>query len=217
MPTFRDRTDAGEQLAVRLVELLAGARDVVVLGLPRGGVPVAAPVARALSAPLDVYVVRKLGAPGQAELAIGAISSDGGRVLNDDVVARRRISAEMIEAVTATERAELERRVSAYRGQRAFPSLSGTVVLVDDGLATGATMRAAVDGVRRHHPSRLVVAAPVGAPESVAALQAVADDVVVPLCPAGFSSVGAWYGDFSPTTDDEVRILLETGAQTGHP
>lgn len=226
MQPFRDRTDAGEQLAVAVSAALRGTTDApagsdersagtggpVVLGLARGGVPVAAPVASALGAPLDVYVVRKLGVPGRPELAFGAIASDGSRVQNDDVVARAGLTDEAIARVVTAERAELDRRVAAYRAGRPQVALAGrTVVLVDDGLATGASMRAAVNGVRAapgQVPARVVVAVPVGAIESIRLLAGVADDVVVLATPEPFLAVGAWYADFGQTTDDDVRAIL---------
>jgi predicted phosphoribosyltransferase len=205
---FADRHEGGAALAERLHEF-QGRSDVVVLGLPRGGVPVASEVARALGAPLDVFVVRKLGLPGHEELAMGAIASGGVRVLNDEVVSWYHPSIEAIDAVTRSERAELERRERAYRDGRPLVSVKGRVViLVDDGLATGSTMRAAVLAVRRLDPARVVVAVPVGARETCAALRDTADEIVCALTPEPFSAVGLWYSDFSQTTDDEVRRLL---------
>jgi predicted phosphoribosyltransferase len=183
--------------------------DVVVLALPRGGVPVAAEVARALHAPLDVFLVRKLGVPGHEELAMGAIASGGVRVVNDEVVRSLGLDARTIDAVARHEEAELERRARAYRGGRPPPDVRGkTVILVDDGLATGATMRAAVEAVRAGHPAAVVVAVPVGAPGTCAALGEVADRVVCLVAAEGFGAVGAFYRDFTQTTDDEVRALL---------
>ncbi len=205
---FRDRTDAGHQLSDAVAGRWAG-EDVQVLGLPRGGVPVAGQVARALRAPLDVLVVRKLGVPTHPELAMGAIALGGVLVLNEDVIAGMGVSPEQLAEVTAIERAELTRRERNYRGDRPQPDLAGrTVVLVDDGLATGATMRAAVEAVRRAQPRRVVVAVPVGAPDSCAAVAEAADEVVCLHSPADFRSVGSCYRDFSPTRDDEVRRLL---------
>jgi predicted phosphoribosyltransferase len=205
---FEDRRHAGTVLAGQLRHL-AGRKDAVVLALPRGGVPVAFEVATALEAPLDVFVVRKLGLPARPELAMGAIASGGVRVMNEDVVVRYRPAAASIEAVTRAERLELERRERAYRNGRPAVSSEGrTVVLIDDGLATGATMRAAVHAVRLLGPARIVVAVPVGAREACEALREVADEVVCALTPEPFSAVGLWYGDFSQTTDDEVRELL---------
>ena len=205
---FRDRADAGRALGDAVRGRWSGA-DVQVLALPRGGVPVAAPVARALRAPLDVLVVRKLGVPTHPELAMGAIALGGVQVLNDDVLAGTGVSARELQAVVARERAELERRERDYRGDRPQPDLAGrTVVLVDDGLATGATMRAAVQAVRATRPARVVVAVPVGAPDTCAALREVADEVVCLHSPAEFRSVGSHYLDFTQTTDEQVRRLL---------
>lgn len=207
---FADRRQAGIILG-RQLQHLANRADVVVLALPRGGVPVAVEVATALRAPLDVFVVRKLGVPGHAELAMGAIASGGVRVLNDDVVSWYRLSPAAIEAVTRAERLELERREHAYRDSRPPVPIEGrTVLLVDDGLATGSTMRAAVLALRKLAPARVVVAVPVGARETCEALRSVADEVVCALMPEPFSAVGLWYVDFSQTTDDEVRQLLAT-------
>jgi predicted phosphoribosyltransferase len=206
---FANRHEAGQVLARRL-DAFRSRTDVVVLALPRGGVPVAAAVAHVLEAPLDIFVVRKLGVPGQSELAMGAIASGGIRVLNDDVVHAYRIPTSTIDRIAARERAELERRELTYRRQRTPVTLTDRiVVLVDDGLATGSTMRAAVEAVRRRQPSRVVAAAPVGARETCAALAAIADDVVCASMPEPFTAVGLWYRDFSQTTDDEVRALLE--------
>jgi predicted phosphoribosyltransferase len=183
--------------------------NVVVLALPRGGVPVAYEVARALVAPLDVFVVRKLGLPGHPELAMGAIASGGVRVLNEDVLESVVVSQPAIDAVTRTEQLELERRERAYRDGRPPVPIEGRIlILVDDGLATGSTMRAAVLAVRRLHPARVVVAVPVGAWQTCQALGEVADEVVCPFTPEPFRAVGLWYADFSQTTDEEVRQLL---------
>lgn len=205
---FADRRAAGAVLAYRLKQF-AGRGDVVVLALPRGGVPVGYEVARVLSAPLDVFVVRKLGLPGHPELAMGAIASGDVRVLNEDVLDSYPVSRAAIDAVTRTERLELERRERAYRDGRPLVPVQGrTAILVDDGLATGSTMWAAVVAVRRLQPARVVVAVPVGAEETCEALRKVADDVVCALTPEPFQAVGLWYVDFSQTTDDEVRQLL---------
>jgi len=205
---FRDRTEAGRLLAERLRHY-AGRDDVVVLGLPRGGVPVAYEVARELGAPLDVFVVRKLGVPGHEEFAFGAIATGATRVLNKEVIERLELPPEWIEAIDAKERRELERRERAYRGDRPPADLAGrTVILVDDGLATGSTMLAAVQAVRQDDPAKVVVAVPVADPEVCAGLEAVADEVVCALTPKPMRAVGAWYEDFSQTSDDEVRQLL---------
>jgi len=210
---FADRREAGKELAARLAPY-RGHPDVVVLALPRGGVPVAFEIAEALDAPLDVFVVRKLGMPGHAEFAIGAIASGGVRVLSDDVIRWYGISESQIEAIARQELAELQRREREYRQGRALTDLRGrTVILVDDGLATGSTMRAAVQAVRRHEPSRLVVSVPVGAPETCAELAALADEIVCARMPEPFSAVGLWYRDFSQTTDEEVQTLLREHAR----
>jgi putative phosphoribosyl transferase len=205
---FRDRAEAGRILARGLAEY-AGREDVLVLGLPRGGVLVAAEVARVLGAPLDVLVVRKLGAPGQEELAIGAIGEGGVRVLNERLVQDLGLSREVIERIAADEERELKRRVAAYRGGHAALEVDGkTVIVVDDGVATGATMRAGAQTLRALGAARIIAAAPVGAADSVAALEEDADEVVVLETPAWFSAVGQWYEDFGQTTDEEVRALL---------
>lgn len=204
---FRDRREAG----ARLSERLAAYRDAetLVLGIPRGGVVVAAEVARRLGAELDVVVARKLGAPGQPELAIGAVTADGERILNEELVSELGVSPAYLELVTTEERAEAEQRERRFRGGRAAPRMEGrVVVLVDDGLATGATMRAAVRSVRRHHPARLVVAVPVGAPEACDALRREADEVVCLLEPELLFAVGLYYQRFEQTDDEEVRRLL---------
>ena len=207
-PMFRDRADAGRQLAGRL-GVYAGRDDVRVLGLPRGGVPVAAEVARSLGAPLDVFLVRKLGVPGHEELAMGAIASGGVRVLNDDVVRALHIPASEIERATSRAAAELRRREDLYRGDRPPVDVRArTVILVDVGLATGSTMRAAAAAVRLLEPARTVVAVPVAAPETSAALRREVDEVVGVLLPESFYAVGAWYEDFAQTTDAEVRRCL---------
>lgn len=210
---FRDRADAGRRLAGRLA-VYAGRGDVTVLALPRGGVPVGSEVARALGAPLDVFLVRKLGVPGQEELAMGAIASGGVRVVNDAVVEELGIAPDVMEAAAAREQEELERRERAYRGERPAPDVSGRVViLVDDGLATGSTMRAAARALKKLGPARVVVAVPVAPREACAALRPEADEVVCAETPGSFKGVGRWYDDFSQTTDEEVRALLGASAE----
>jgi putative phosphoribosyl transferase len=214
--TYRDRREAGRVLASRL-GVYARRPDVLVLALPRGGVPVAYEVARALDAPLDVFVVRKLGLPGREELAMGALATGGIRVLNQDVVDAFGVSETALDAVTAREAAELARRETAYCGGRPPPDLRGrAVLLVDDGLATGTTMRAAVRAARARGPARVVVAVPVAAPQICDALRSEVDDVDEVVCartPEPFTAVGVWYEEFSPTTDEEVRELLARAAQ----
>jgi predicted phosphoribosyltransferase len=212
-PRFSDRREAGERLADRLRHY-ANRPDVIVFALPRGGVPVGFEVADALRAPLDVFVVRKLGVPGQEELAMGALASGGVRVLDEDLVRMAGVSAEDIERVTAGASAELSRQERRYRGERAFPDVRDKIViLVDDGLATGSTMRAAVQALRAQRPppppAAIVVGVPVGAPETCEALRAIADDVVCVETPEPFRAVGLWYEDFSQTSDDEVHALLD--------
>jgi predicted phosphoribosyltransferase len=205
---FANRSAAGRELAARLTHY-AGRADVVVLALPRGGVPVGYEVAEALGAPLDVFLVRKLGVPGREELAMGAIASGGVRVINDRVVGPLGIPDEVIEEVEAEESRELERREREYRGGRPPLDVGGKIViLVDDGLATGSTMRAAVVALRRLGPARVVVAVPVGAAETCAEFEHEADEAICAVEPEPFFGVGMWYEDFSQTTDDEVRELL---------
>lgn len=205
---FRDRVEAGELLADSLRQY-RDRDDVIVMALPRGGVPVAAEIARALHVPFDVFVVRKLGVPGHEELAMGAIASGGVRLVNDEVVEPLGIPASVIDSVARQEQIELERREVLYRGNRAPIGLAGkTVILVDDGLATGSTMRAAVMAVRQQQPARVIVAVPVGAPQACAGLAREADDVVCVRRPDPFVAVGVWYRDFTPTSDGEVRALL---------
>ena len=211
--TFADRAEAGRLLAEKLAKY-AGRDDVIVLGLPRGGVPVAYEVARLLGAPLDVFVVRKLGVPGFEELAFGAIASGGVRVLNEDVARSLPASNEIIEAVTSREIAEVERREQLYRDGRAAPEVRGRVaILIDDGLATGATMRAAARALRKRGVARIVVAVPVGPPDTCREFEAEADEVVCALTPAYFQAVGQYYVDFSQTNDEEVRELLARAAK----
>jgi putative phosphoribosyl transferase len=210
---FRDRVEAGRCLAEAL-KPYTGRPNLLVLALPRGGVPVAYEVARALHAPLDVLLVRKLGVPGHEELAMGAIASGGVRIVSEDVIAMLGIPDRVIATVAAAEEKELERRERLYRDGRPPPDVRGRVViLVDDGLATGATMRAAAAALRTQHPEWLVVAVPVAPPETCEALRAEADDVVCALSPEPFVAVGAWYDDFAQISDDEVRALLRRAAQ----
>lgn len=211
---FRDRTDAGKYLAAKLAKY-AHRPDVLVLALPRGGVPVAYEVAKQIGAPLDVFLVRKLGVPGHEELAMGAIASGGVRVINEDVVRQLDIPAEIIDAVAVTEQQELERRQHAYRGDRPPPDVKGrTVILIDDGLATGSTMRAAAEALRKQGPARIVVAVPVSSPETCNEFRNEVDEIVCAVTPEPFRGVGFWYQDFSQTTDEEVRELLEAGKAT---
>jgi putative phosphoribosyl transferase len=212
---FKNRSDAGQFLADKLGEY-ANRSDVIVLGLPRGGVPVAFEVARKLHAPLDIFVVRKLGVPGHEELAMGAIASGGARVLNRDVLGQLHIPEDIIDLVVENEQRELERREREYRGDRPPLSLSNrTVIVVDDGLATGSSMRAAVKALRRQQPRKIVVAVPVGARETCESFKNEVDTVAVcAITPEPFNAVGMWYRDFSQTTDDEVRELLSQAQQT---
>jgi putative phosphoribosyl transferase len=210
---FRDRSDAGRQLATRLMRY-AGRPDVLVLALPRGGVPVAYEVAKQLGATLDVFLVRKLGVPGYEELAMGAIASGGVRVINDEVVSYLKIPEEVINAVAAEEQQELERREKEYRGDRPPPDVKGrAVILIDDGLATGSTMRAAAAALREQDPARIVVAVPVSAPETCDDFRSEVDEIVCAVTPDPFRGVGLWYEDFSQTIDEEVRELLERARQ----
>jgi putative phosphoribosyl transferase len=210
---FRDRTEGGQLLAQKLTAY-GNQPEVLVLGLPRGGVPVAFEVAKALNAPLDVFLVRKLGVPGHEELAMGAIASGGVRVLNSEVVQGLNLSSEAIDKVAAKEQQELERRERAYRGER--PPLDvrdRTVIIVDDGLATGATMRAAAVALRQQQPGRIVIGVPVSAPETCNEFRAEVDEIVCAVTPQPFYAVGLWYENFSQTTDEEVRDLLERAAR----
>jgi predicted phosphoribosyltransferase len=205
---FRDRAEAGDLLAARL-SALGDRDDVIVLALPRGGVPVAYEVANSLGVAFDVFVVRKLGVPGHEELAMGAIASGGVRLVNHDVVDALGIPPAVIDQATKREHVELERRERLYRGSRPLiPLANKTVVLVDDGLATGSTMRAAVAAVRQQQPARIVVAVPVGASSTCHELAEEADEVICLRSPEPFVAVGLWYRDFTPTSDDEVRTLL---------
>lgn len=214
---FLDRGDAGRQLAAKLTSY-AMRSDVLVLALPRGGVPVGYEVAHALGVPLDVFLVRKLGVPGREELAMGAMATGGVRVLNKEVVQALDIPEAVIEEVSTLERRELTRRERAYRDDRPPPGVRGrTVLLVDDGLATGSTMRAAVAALRRLQPAHVVVAVPVGSAETCAELMEIADDVVCAQTPEPFRAVGLWYEDFTQTTDEEVHDLLNRAAAEAAP
>jgi putative phosphoribosyl transferase len=205
---FRDRSEAGRLLAQQLAQY-AGRNDVIVLALPRGGVPVGYEVAKALGAPLDVFVVRKLGVPGHEELAMGAVATGPVMVLDERLIQTLGIDSAQIERVVDAELQELERREAAYRGAREPPDLEGkTVIIVDDGLATGSTMRAAALAVRRQNPARIIVAVPVAAAETCDAFRDDVDEIYCGLTPQPFHAVGLWYADFSQTSDDEVRELL---------
>lgn len=212
---FKDRAEAGRFLAKQLAQY-ANDPNVVVLALPRGGVPVAYEVAQALKAPLDVFVVRKLGLPGNEEYGIGAIASGGTRVLNDEFVSYLRMPVELIDKITATQRAELERRERLYRDTRAPVDVTGrTVIIVDDGLATGSTMRVAVKALRQKNPKKIVVAVPVGSREVCDSFRKEIDTIAVcAITPEPFHAVGLWYRDFSQTTDAEVQQLLRKAQQT---
>lgn len=213
---FRDRVDAGRVLA-RKLDRYRGRPDLLVLALPRGGVPVGFEVARELGAPLDVFVVRKLGMPGHEEYAIGAIASGGVRIINEEAITAFGVTDDEIEAVTAAESAELERRERRYRDGRPPPEIAGkTVILVDDGLATGSTMRAAVEALREEGPARLVVAVPTAAPETCHEIGRLVDDMVCAMTPEPFYAVGLWYDDFGQTTDEEVHDLLALAAGAAH-
>jgi len=220
MMRFLNRTEAGRHLAARLGKY-ARHPDVIVLALPRGGVPVAYEVAQALDVPLDVFLVRKLGVPGHPELAMGAIASGGVRILSHDLIDELGIALESVDLVTASERTELQRREQLYRGNRLLPDLRGrTVILIDDGLATGATMEAAVEAVRALGPARVIVGAPVGAAETCQRLRQHADEVICAEAPYAFQAVGLWYVDFDQTTDEEVLELLhraQESRQLTHP
>lgn len=206
---FRDRTEAGKVLADRL-SAYANYPDAMVLALPRGGVPVAFEIAEALNLPLDIVVVRKLGLPGHEEFAMGAIASGGARVLNQDLIHQLSLSDEIIEHIVAREQRELERRERTYRGQRPVLDVRDhIVIIVDDGLATGSSMRAAIAALRQKRPTKLIVAVPVGAPMACSELKALADEVICLETPENFSAVGLWYRDFSQVTDEEVNDLLE--------
>lgn len=210
---FENRIHAGQQLASELMEY-ANRDDVLVLALPRGGVPVGYEVAQALHAPLDVFLVRKLGVPGHEELAFGALASGGVRVLNRSVIRSAEVSDAEIEATVKTELRELERRERAYRDELPPPQVEGkTVILVDDGLATGASMRASLLALREQNPARIVVAVPAASAETCDEFRNQVDDIVCAMTPEPFYAVGLWYRDFSQTTDDEVRDLLTRASQ----
>jgi putative phosphoribosyl transferase len=215
---FHNRAEAGRRLAAKLTSYREHP-NLLVLALPRGGVPVALEVARELDAPLDIFLVRKLGLPGHPELAMGAIATGGVRVLNNDLVRGLGVPDTVINAVAAKEQAELARRERAYRGDRPPPVMRGcTVILVDDGLATGSTMRAAVAALRHgpEQPAHITIAVPIASPDVCAELGAEVDEIVCAVTPDPFYAVGLWYEDFSPTTDDEVRDLLQR-ASTRQP
>jgi len=210
---FRDRIEAGRYLATKLAHY-AGRPDLLILALPRGGVPVAFEVAKSLEAPLDVFLVRKLGFPGHEEMAMGAIASGGVIVFNEDVLEGNGIPDYIIHDVAERELQELKRREEVYRADMPEIAVNGrTVILVDDGLATGSTMRAAAQALRKQHPKRLVVAVPVGAPDTCNEFRSEVDEVICAVAPDRFRAVGLWYEDFSQTTDEEVQWLLEDAAR----
>jgi predicted phosphoribosyltransferase len=214
---FRNRVEAGQLLAEKLTQY-ANHADVLVLALPRGGMPVGHEVARALHVPLDVFVVRKLGVPGQGELALGAIASGGVRVLNSEIVEGLQIPGDLIDAIAAREWRELERRERAYRGDRPAPEVQGrTIILVDDGIATGSTMRAAIKALRQLEAARIVVATPTAALSTAREMCPDVDEFVAVMTPADFAAVGQWYQDFGQTTDAEVRELLERASKFPNP
>jgi len=216
MERFLDRRDGGRQLAAKLSEY-ADQPDVIALALPRGGVPVAHEVARVLDVPLDLLIVRKLGLPGREELAIGAIASGGIRILNEDIVHALSVDPEVIDRVTEQEMEELQRRQQQYRGDRAALEVRDrTVILIDDGLATGASMLAAVQALRTRNPARIIVAVPAAAPQAIDLLRKKVDKIVCVMAPDPFEGVGKWYEDFSQTTDEEVRMLLEKSDKNLH-
>ncbi len=209
MALFEDRMDAGKKLAKELSKY-ANRSDVLILALPRGGVPVAFEVAKELNVKMDVFIVRKLGVPGNEELAMGAISSDNALVLNEDIVRSFQIPERVINMAAENELKELKRRERTYRGDRPKPEISGsTVILIDDGLATGATMRAATSAIKTKNPAKIVVAVPTGAPDTCELFKKEVDEVICIATPEPFYGVGAWYGNFSQTTDEEVCELLD--------
>jgi len=210
---FADRAQAGYQLGQAL-HAYEGRPDVLILALPRGGVPVAFEIMKAINATLDLMLVRKLGTPGQEELAMGAIAAGGVQLINADIVESLRIPAAAIEAVAKRERKELERRQRAYRGDRPFPDVKGRcVILVDDGLATGATMRTAIKALRQQHPARIVVAVPVAPPDTILTLRQEADEVICLATPQPFWAIGQWYLDFPQVSDEEVKDLLQRAGE----
>ena len=216
MQLFRDRAHAGQVLAEKLIDYRLRP-EIVVLGLPRGGIPVAFEVAQFLHAPMDVFLVRKIGVPGREELALGAIASGGAIVLNPDVLAISRLNRSEIDTLIGHEEDELRRREEAYRGDRPSPSLRDKVViLVDDGLATGASMKAAISALRKYSPQKVIVAVPVAAPETSDEVSRLVDEIVCAFIPNPFFAVGIWYDDFSQTSDEEVKELLERAAAVHH-
>jgi putative phosphoribosyl transferase len=216
MRRFQNRHEAGKELAQRLSKFI-GQPNVIVLALPRGGVPVGYEVALALNAPLDIFIVRKLGLPGQEELAIGAIASGGVRILNEDIVQALKLDPAVIEFVTKRELEELRRREEQYRADRPVPIVRDRIViLVDDGLATGASMLAAVKGLHTLQPAKIIVAVPTAAPQAVDLLRSEVDEVIYVLAPEPFEGVGKWYKQFSQTTDDEVQFILDDANRRYH-
>lgn len=208
MNKFSDRYAAGKILASQLQSYLKNP-NVIVLALPRGGVPVASEVAKSLSVPLDIFIVRKLGVPGHEELAMGAIASGGTIIFNEDILRQLRISESEIQQVIQSEQQELQRREAIYRGKKTLPKLTGKIIiLVDDGIATGATMRAAIKALQKQKPQKLVVAVPVAASSTIDEMSNLVDEIICPVKPVDFYAVGAWYDDFSQTTDEEVYQLL---------
>lgn len=208
MKRFADRRTAGRELAQKLSKY-AGRSDVILLALPRGGVPVAYEVAVSLKVPLDVLIVRKMGLPGREELAIGAVASGGIRILNEDIIHALRIDPAVLNSVAEQALHELQRREEQYRGEQPSPRIGDrTVILIDDGLATGATMLAAVRALQTQHPARIIVAVPAAAPQAIGILQPEVDEIVAIIAPVAFEGVGKWYEDFSQSTDEEVQQLL---------
>lgn len=210
---YKNRQHAGRELADSLMQY-ENQHDAIVLGLPRGGVPVAAEVAQALNLPLDIFVVRKLGTPGHEEMAMGAIASGGVRILSKGLIQALNISQSQINATTEKELQELKRRESAYRDNKAMPELQNkTVILIDDGMATGSTMKAAIQGLRQHNPAKIVVALPVGSEEACKKIGQIVDELTCLMIPHNFGGVGAWYDRFDQTSDEEVRHLLQQANQ----